>query len=72
MGNFCVSAHPRYVADYLALVGDDIDVVPGAKGIGPAGATELIKLFGSKENVLKSKSVVLLKTDLDLGLNLVF
>ncbi len=34
---------PEYVTDYLALVGDSSDNVPGVKGIGEKTACELVK-----------------------------
>ncbi|MBI3404341.1 MAG: DNA polymerase I, partial [Acidobacteria bacterium] len=44
---------PAKVADYMALLGDKIDNIPGARGIGEKGALELIKRFGSAEAALK-------------------
>jgi DNA polymerase I len=43
---------PSQVTDYLALVGDSVDNVPGVRGIGPKTAVELIKEFGSLEEIL--------------------
>jgi DNA polymerase-1 len=43
---------PERVVDYMALLGDNIDNIPGAKGIGEKGAAELIKKYGSVENAL--------------------
>src|SRR5258708_3334550 len=43
---------PEKVVDYMALMGDTIDNIPGAKGIGEKGATELIQKYGSVENAL--------------------
>jgi DNA polymerase-1 len=40
------------VTDYLALIGDASDNVPGAKGIGPKTALQLIETFGSVDGVL--------------------
>jgi DNA polymerase-1 len=40
------------VVDYMALVGDNIDNIPGAKGIGEKGAAELIQKYGNVENAL--------------------
>jgi len=43
---------PERVVDYMALLGDTVDNIPGAKGIGEKGAAELIKKYGSVENAL--------------------
>jgi DNA polymerase-1 len=43
---------PEKVVDYMALLGDTIDNIPGAKGIGEKGAAELIKKYGSVESAL--------------------
>jgi DNA polymerase I len=43
---------PERVIDYLALVGDSSDNVPGVKGIGEKTAQELIGQFGALENIL--------------------
>src|SRR5271155_2452533 len=44
---------PEKVVDYMALLGDTIDNIPGAKGIGEKGAAELIKKYGSVERALE-------------------
>jgi DNA polymerase-1 len=43
---------PALVTDYLALVGDTSDNIPGVKGIGDKTAQELVNSFGSVENIL--------------------
>jgi DNA polymerase I len=43
---------PEFVADYLALIGDSSDNIPGAKGIGPKTALQLIDVYGHVENIL--------------------
>jgi DNA polymerase I len=43
---------PDQVVDYMALFGDSIDNIPGAKGIGEKGAAELIQKYGNVENAL--------------------
>jgi len=43
---------PEYVTDYLALVGDSSDNIPGVRGIGPKTAVKLIERFGSLESIL--------------------
>jgi DNA polymerase-1 len=43
---------PSQVIDYLALVGDTADNVPGVKGIGDKGAIALLQQWGSLEAML--------------------
>lgn len=43
---------PAHVIDLLALEGDASDNVPGCRGIGEKGAANLIRQFGSVENML--------------------
>jgi len=45
---------PRQVPDFIALRGDPSDKLPGAPGVGPAGAASLIRRYGSLEAVLKA------------------
>ncbi|MDI6757683.1 MAG: DNA polymerase I [Endomicrobiia bacterium] len=45
-------------ADYLSLVGDKSDNVPGVEGIGPVAASGLIKEYGSIENIYANISSV--------------
>src|SRR6266853_235522 len=49
---------PAKVPDVMALMGDSIDNIPGAKGIGEKGARELILRFGSAEAALEHASEV--------------
>ncbi|MFN5200692.1 MAG: DNA polymerase I [Gemmatimonas sp.] len=49
---------PERVIDYLALVGDSSDNVPGVKGIGEKGAIELITQYGPLENILAHASEI--------------
>src|SRR5437867_4353997 len=43
---------PERVVDYLALVGDSSDNVPGVKGVGEKTALELLKTFGDLDAIL--------------------
>jgi len=45
---------PDQVVDYLAIVGDKIDNIPGIKGLGEQAAKELIRKYGSLEKILES------------------
>ena len=45
---------PEQMIDYLALIGDSSDNIPGVRGIGPKTALPLIQQFGSIENLYKN------------------
>lgn len=42
---------PRQVADWLALVGDSVDNIPGVPGVGPKTAAELLRKYGTIEDL---------------------
>ena len=44
---------PELVPDFIALRGDPSDGIPGAKGVGPKTAAELLRRHGSLEAVLQ-------------------
>src|ERR1051325_2782053 len=44
---------PEQIIDYLALVGDSSDNIPGVPGIGPQTAAPLLAHFGSLEGMYK-------------------
>ncbi len=44
---------PEFMVDYLALIGDSSDDIPGVAGIGPKSAVPLIQKYGSIENIYK-------------------
>jgi len=50
--NEILGVPPEKVIDLMALLGDSVDNIPGAKGIGEKGATELIQKYGSVESAL--------------------
>jgi DNA polymerase-1 len=49
---------PDQVVDFLALVGDAVDNVPGVPGIGPKTATELIQQFGTLDRLLAEAATI--------------
>lgn len=51
--NFGVET-PDQVIDYLGLVGDTADNIPGIPGVGPVAAKKLIGLYGSMEGILEN------------------
>ncbi|MBI5773043.1 MAG: hypothetical protein HZA89_04775 [Verrucomicrobia bacterium] len=42
---------PAQIVDWLSLVGDSVDNIPGVPGIGPKTATVLLQQFGSLEGI---------------------
>ena len=44
---------PSQVADYLALVGDSSDNVPGARGVGPKTAVQLLEQYPDVEQLIE-------------------
>ncbi|MEO0134645.1 MAG: 5'-3' exonuclease H3TH domain-containing protein, partial [candidate division WOR-3 bacterium] len=75
---------PKKISDYLVLVGDKIDNVPGVKGIGEKTAIEILKKYGNLEKALKedprlkgkeeeilfSKKLISLKEDVPIEVSL--
>lgn len=56
--------YPEQVVDYKALVGDSSDNIPGAKGIGPKTAVELLQNYKTVKELLNA-----LETDQAWDLN---
>ena len=57
-----MGVEPGQVTDLLALMGDAIDNIPGAPGIGDKGARALIERFGSVEAAIERAAEVERKT----------
>jgi DNA polymerase-1 len=53
---------PEKIIDYLGLMGDSIDNIPGAPGIGAKGALKLIKEYGSAEGAMANADKISHKT----------
>ncbi len=46
-----LGVNPDQIPDYLSIVGDSSDNIPGVKGIGEKGAIQLISTYSSLENI---------------------
>ncbi len=42
---------PSQIVDWLSLMGDNVDNIPGVPGVGPKTAADLLKRFGAIENL---------------------
>ena len=49
---------PELIVDYLALMGDAVDNVPGVDKVGPKTACKLIEQYGSLEGVIAHKDEI--------------
>lgn len=49
---------PDKLIDFMALVGDSTDNIPGIKGIGEKSASELLKRYGSIEEILRNIHII--------------
>ncbi len=51
-----MGVRPEQIVDYLSIVGDSSDNIPGMKGIGAVGAAKLLKEYGTFENIVAHKN----------------
>jgi DNA polymerase I len=49
---------PEKIPDFLALVGDTSDNIPGIKGVGDKTAANLLEQYGTLENLINTNPVV--------------
>ena len=49
---------PENIIDYLALVGDKSDNIPGVPGVGGKTASKLINQYGNTEKIIKQKDLI--------------
>ncbi|MDD5431306.1 MAG: 5'-3' exonuclease H3TH domain-containing protein [Candidatus Pacebacteria bacterium] len=49
---------PKQLIDYKAIIGDASDNIPGVRGIGPKGALELIRDYGSVEKIYEEVGLI--------------
>lgn len=45
--------YPEQIVDYLAILGDSSDNIPGVKGIGEKGAVKLLQEYGSLDEIYR-------------------
>ena len=66
--------HPEQVIDYLGMMGDAVDNIPGLPGVGDKTAKKFLKEYGSMENLfentheLKGKMKEKVEANKELGL----
>jgi len=66
--------HPEQVIDFLGMMGDSVDNIPGLPGVGEKTAKKFLQEFGSMENLfentdkLKGKMKEKVEANKDLGL----
>lgn len=46
---------PNQIVEYLAMLGDSVDNVPGLRGVGPATARQLLGDYGTIKKILKNR-----------------
>jgi DNA polymerase-1 len=46
-----MGVEPRHILEYLALLGDNVDNIPGVPGVGPQTAANLLNQFGSIDQI---------------------
>ncbi|MFZ3088722.1 MAG: DNA polymerase I, partial [Methylotenera sp.] len=49
---------PRLIVDYLMLIGDTSDNVPGVEKVGPKTAVKWLKQYGSLENIIANANEI--------------
>lgn len=49
-----MGVYPEQIVDYLSLIGDTSDNIPGVPGIGPKGAQNLLEEYGTLEKVIEN------------------
>lgn len=54
--------HPDQINDYLAIMGDSSDNIPGVFGIGPKGAQKLLQEHGNLEQIYKNLNSIQKRT----------
>ena len=60
------------ITDYLALIGDTVDNVPGVPNVGPKTAVKWLKTYGSLENIIQHADEIAGKVGENLKASLSF
>ena len=55
---------PELIVDYLSLVGDKIDNIPGVYKVGPKTAVKWLNSYGSLNGVVENATKIIMSTDL--------
>lgn len=50
-----MGVYPNQIVDYLSLLGDSSDNIPGMKGIGAKGAAKLLEEYGTLDKCIENK-----------------
>lgn len=53
-----MGVYPEQIMDYLSLIGDSSDNIPGVDGIGPKGAQNLIEEFGTLDDIIANVDLI--------------
>jgi DNA polymerase I len=64
--------HPKQVPDFIAWRGDPSDKLPGAPGLGAAGAASLLERYGNLKSVLRAGHYAAIAKDLLLFRSIAF
>ncbi len=49
---------PEKMIDFFAMVGDEVDNVPGISGVGPKTAVKLLQEFGTLDHILQNPGLI--------------
>lgn len=50
-----MGVRPDQIVDYLSIIGDTSDNIPGMRGVGPKGASALLAEYGTLEKCIENK-----------------
>ena len=51
-----MGVRPDQIVDYLSILGDSSDNIPGMKGIGAVGAAKLLEEYGTLDNIIANRA----------------